>query len=132
MNWPQPIVRAGRLTFDLEALRGDSMTAVLTALDIDDSTDPETVTPVNFTTAASAILEVHAVAGDGVIVLSASTAAGTLALGGSAGTVTFAVPAATMAAVAAGSYVYDLTITWNDGVIETLWKPAKFIILEHA
>jgi hypothetical protein len=127
MIWPQPIIRAGRITDDLECLKGDDLSSVLTFYSVNDSTGVKTL--YDFTN-CTALMHVRAVAGDSTVVLTASTAAGTLVLGGTAGTVTFAVPAATMAAVAAGTYVYDLQLTWPDGRVETLLRPAAFKVEE--
>lgn len=127
MSWPQPIIRAGRVTDDLECLRGDSMLSELSFSEFDESTGVST--PYDFDLAYSALFQVRDEAA--LVALEASTSDGTLWLG--TGTesdvIGFDVPAATTALLSPATYVCDLQVTWKDGTVETLILPCKFVVL---
>lgn len=73
-------------------------------------------TAINLT-GYSAAMDVRAADGSLVVDVGAS---GTLALGGTAGTVTITVPAATTATLTAGNHHYDLYLTSSGGVVTRL------------
>jgi hypothetical protein len=122
MSSPKFIIRGGQATEDMEIVRGDTMNAVLTMLD-------DTGAAIDLTDCAAA-LQVRETADSATTILSLSTASGTIVLGGVAGTITFALPAVGTASSAPGRYVYDLQLTWDDSVVETILGPAAFVIKE--
>ena len=99
--------------------RGDTLNIVLTLFDDDG------VTPVDLSDCA-ATWQVRATADYAAVILEAKTTDSTLILGGTAGTITFAIPAATTAPLAVASgIVHELQITYSDDTtVETLLSGA--------
>lgn len=71
-------------------------------------------------TGCTANMQVRSVAESAIVILDCSEANGRIVLGGAAGTITITVAAATMSAIAAGTYVYDLELTAAGGKVTRL------------
>ena len=76
-------------------------------------------TPVDIT-GYTARMQVRSTVDATSTIASFTTTGGTIVLGGSAGTITMNVTATATAAIAAGSYVYDLEIVSGAGVVTRL------------
>lgn len=116
--------------FSIPALRklrfvaGDTLNAVFVFSDVDSTTGTETVSNL---TGYSAKFSIKTAAG--VLLAQFTSAAGTLVVGTTDGTITFAVPASTTAAYTAGDYLYDMELTSGAGVVSTPLEPADLEIV---
>ncbi|NBW68497.1 MAG: hypothetical protein EBR47_07405 [Betaproteobacteria bacterium] len=98
-------------TYDIAAEQGTNYAATLTYAN-------SSGTAINIT-GYSARMQVRRSAGSSSAVLTLTNASG-ITLGGAAGTVAIAIPAAALAVVAAGNYVYDLELVSGAGVVTKL------------
>ena len=78
-------------------------------------------------TGYTARMQVRKSVTDSTVLLSLTTDNSTIVITGATGTVTLTVPATTMAAVAAGSWVYDLEIVSGGSVVTRLIE-GKFVV----
>ncbi|MCE5306362.1 MAG: hypothetical protein LLG20_01850 [Acidobacteriales bacterium] len=124
--WPRIIIRGGQPTENLELLRGDSLNAVLEFQEENETTH---VLEVLALTGCSARFQIRETADDDTIMLTASTAAGTLIIDEDDGEIAFAVPAASTKDLEPGTYKFDIEVTWPDGVVETMLGPADITVL---
>jgi len=98
-------------TYDIAAEQGTDYTATLTYAN-------SSGTAINIT-GYSARMQVRRSAGSADAVITLTSASG-ITLGGAAGTVAIAIPAAALTVVAAGNYVYDLELVSGAGVVTKL------------
>jgi hypothetical protein len=78
-------------------------------------------------TGYTARMQVRKSVNDSSILLSLATSTGEIVITGGTGTITLTVAASVMAALAAGSWVYDLEITSGGGIVSRLIE-GKFIV----
>jgi hypothetical protein len=105
-------------TYDIATEQGSNYGSVVTYEDDNGNL-------VNLT-GYTARMQVRTYAGAAVPALSLATSSG-ITMGGVAGTVTISIPATTLSAVRAGSYVYDLEIQSPSAVVTKLLS-GKFTI----
>lgn len=78
-------------------------------------------------TGYTARMQVRKSVTDSTVLLSLATDDSSIVITGATGTITLTVPATTMAAVSAGSWVYDLEIVSSGGVVTRLIE-GKFVV----